>query len=111
MRIRPEVGDAHARPLVYGPGLIMFDVGGNGAQWGRARRGASESFHSGSPTRLRLSVDDGLYPVSAGSVHQVTLQEGREGAKTWSAAADHRGRLDFWLTVTGGRLSIAPAGE
>lgn len=111
VRIRPEAGDAHARPLVYGPGLIVLDVGGNGARWGRARRDAAESFHSGAPTRLRVSVDDGLYPVAPGSTHEVTLQEGREGATTWTATADHRGRLDFWVVVTGGRLSIAPAGK
>ncbi len=109
VRIRPEVGDAHARPLVYGPGLIALEVGGNGAQWGRPRRNLPESFHGGMPTHLRVTVDDGLYPVEPGSTHQITLQEGRESEDTENVTADHRGRLDFWVTVTGGRLSITPA--
>lgn len=110
VRIRPDAGDGHARPVVYGPGLIMLEVGGNGAQWGRARRDGPEGFHGGAPTRLRVSIDDGLYPVAPGSTHDVTLQEGREGAHTWTATADHRGRLDFWVTASGGRLSITPSG-
>lgn len=109
VRIRPEVGDAHARPVVYGPGMIMLEVGGNGAQWGRVGRETPEGFHGGAPTRLRIGVDDGLYPVAPGSVHQVTLQEGRAAAQSWTVTADHRGRLDFWVTASGGRLSITPA--
>jgi len=109
VRIRPESGKAHARVSVYSPGLIALDVGGDGAQWGRARRDGPVGFYGGLPTRVRVTVDDDLYAVAAGSRHLVTLTEGREQAQTMTVTADHRGRLDFWLTVTGGRVTITPA--
>ncbi len=109
VRVRPETGQAHARAAVYAPGLVMLDVGGTGAQWGRARRDGPIGFHGGVPTRVRFGIDDGAYPIEPGSQHTVTLEEGREQPQRLTVTADHRGRLDFWLTVTGGRLSVAPA--
>ncbi|MEA3400694.1 MAG: alpha-amylase family protein [Armatimonadota bacterium] len=109
VRLRPQSGEAHARVSMCGPGLILLEVGGHGASWGEQRRGGPERFFGGVPTRVRITVDDGLYPVEAGSKHTVTLREGREAEHTQTVTADHRGRLDFWATVTGGRLSITPA--
>lgn len=109
VRLRPESGRACARVSVYAPALIALDVGGDGAQWGQARRDGPVGFYGGRPTRVRVTVDDGLYAVAAGSQHLVSFTEGREQAQTMTVTADHRGRLDFWLTVTGGRVTITPA--
>ena len=109
VRVRPETGQAHARAAVYAPGLVALEVGGTGAQWGRARRDGPLGFHGGAPTRVRFGIDDGTYPVEPGSQHTATLEEAREQPQTLAVAADHRGRLDFCLTVTGGRLTVTPA--
>lgn len=111
VRLRPEVGDCAARIVAYGPGLMMLDVGGHGSVWGRERRGSPERFFGGTPTRIRVSIDDELYEVEPGSVHEVTLVHGREESETMNVTADHRGRLDFWLSTAGGRLSVSPRGD
>ncbi len=109
LRVRPEAGDAHARVSVYAPGLLALDVGGQGSAWGRAHRGGPLCFHGGQPTRVRFSIDDGAYPIEPDSRHTVTLEQGRDQPQTATVAADHRGHLDFWLTVTGGRLTVTAA--
>lgn len=111
VRLRPATGECRARVGVYAPGLIMLEVGGSGAVWGRERRGARESFYGGAATSIRVTVDDGLYPVEPDSVHQVTLSEGDDRNDAMTVTADHRGRLDFWLTTAGGRVEISPSGE
>ncbi len=107
--LRPETGEANARISAYGTGLIAMEIGGHGSVWGRERRDLPEAFHSGQATRVRIGVDDGLYPVEPGSAHEVMLTEGREQSEKMTVEADHRGKLDFWITVTGGRLSVTPA--
>ncbi|MGC9318277.1 MAG: beta-galactosidase [Armatimonadota bacterium] len=109
VRLRPQSGEAHARVSMCGPGLLLLDVGGHGARWGEPRRGNPERFFGGVPTRVRITVDDGPYAVEPGSEHIVTLREGREAEQTQSVTADHRGRLDFWATIAGGRLSVSPS--
>ncbi len=109
VRVRPASGEAHARVSVYGPGLVALELGGDGAAWGRERRTGPEGFYGGRETRIRLNIDDGLYPVEPGSRHEVSLVEGRDSTQTMLVTADHRGRLDFWLTTAGGRLQVSPA--
>lgn len=109
VRIRPESGQAHARIVAYGPGLIALEMGGDGSSWGSPRRGAPERFHGGVVTRVRLNVDDGVYPVEPGSTHHVSVREGREQERSQTVEADHRGRLNLWVSITGGRVSITPA--
>lgn len=111
IRIRPESGRCHARVAAYAPGLVMLEVGGEGSSWGRERRGARERFHGGAETAMRLTIDDGLYPVEAGSSHELKIVEGREQSNTRDVTADHRGRLDAWVTTAGGRVEISPADE
>lgn len=108
LTVRPAAGEAHVRISAYGPGLVTMYVGGHGSVWGRERREQPERFHSGIPTRIRIGLNDGLYPVEAGSAHVVTLSESREESESMTVTADHRGQLDFWITVAGGSLSIAP---
>ena len=109
IRLRPATGDCHARIAAYAPGLVMLEVGGTGSVWGRERRGTRERFYGGAATEIRFTVDDGLYPVEPGSKHLATITEGRERTNTIEVTADHRGRLDFWLTTAGGRVELSPA--
>ncbi|MGI5818519.1 MAG: alpha-amylase family protein [Armatimonadota bacterium] len=109
LRLRPAEGHCRARVAAYAPGLIMLEIGGTGSVWGRERRGMPERFYGGARTQIRFSIDDGLYPVAPGSRHQVTLMEGREHSNATMVTADHRGRLDFWLTTAGARVEIAPS--
>ncbi|MGD9497893.1 MAG: beta-galactosidase [Armatimonadota bacterium] len=109
VRVRPEAGEAHARVVVYAPGMIALDVGGQGAAWGRAPRDGPIGYHGAEPVRVRFTINDGTYPVEPGSSHEVRLEQGRDQPQTATITADHRGRLDFWLTVTGGRMTVTPA--
>ncbi|HCA46473.1 MAG TPA: hypothetical protein DEP45_03650 [Armatimonadetes bacterium] len=111
LRLRPEEGECQARIGAYSRGLLMMEVGGNGATWGRERRGDPERFYGGSATAIRVTVDSGLYPVEPGSTHQVTLLEGRERSNAMTVVADHRRRLDLWITAASGRVEIYPAEE
>jgi hypothetical protein len=111
VRLRPEVGECQARIGAYSRGLLMMEVGGNKATWGRERRGDPERFYGGSPTAIRITVDSGLYPIEPGSTHQVALLEGADRSNGMTFVADHRGRLDFWITTAGGRVEIYPARE
>ncbi|MGM0493449.1 MAG: hypothetical protein ACQER1_10895 [Armatimonadota bacterium] len=111
IRIRPETGSCQARVAAYAPGLVMLEVGGEGSSWGRERRGTRERFHGGAETRMRLTIDDGLYPIEPESSHELTIEEGRERSDTKTVTADHRGRLDLWLTTAGGRVEVSPADE
>ncbi|MFW5866593.1 MAG: hypothetical protein ACOCX2_02180 [Armatimonadota bacterium] len=109
IRLRPAAGECHARVAAYAPGLVMLEVGGTGSVWGRERRGTRERFHGGRETRIRFTVDDGLYPAPPGSSHLAVITEGRERTETIEVTADHRGRLDFWLTTAGGRVELSPS--
>ena len=107
IRLRPERGECHARVSIYAPGLLTLEVGGAGSVWGRERRGTPERFYGGAETNIRVTVDDGLYPVEPGSSHDVAITEGRERMRSRTVTADHRGRLDFWLETAGGRVEIS----
>ncbi len=109
VRLRPATGECQARVSFYAAGLVMLEVGGTGSVWGRKQRGSPERFHDGAATAIRITIDDGLYPVEPGSTHQVTLIEGRDRSNAMMVTADHRGRLDFWLTTAGGRVEVSPA--
>ncbi len=111
VRLRPSAGECHARVSVYAPGLVALDVGGDGAVWGQEKRGARESFYDGTETRIRLKIEDGLYPVPPDSAHEVSLMEGPGETDGRIVRADHRGKLDFWLTTAGGRVEISPHDE
>ena len=109
VRLRPATGQCQARVSFYSAGLVMLEVGGSGSVWGRRKRDLPERFYGGAATAIRFTVDDALYPVEPGSSHQVSLIEGRDRSNAMTVTADHRGRLDFWLTTAGGRVEISPA--
>jgi len=110
LRIRPASGTAHAIVTEFGSGRIAFELGGTGASWGAERRDGPPRFYGGLATRIRISVEDGAYAIEPGSEHVVSVREGRESLSVTRAIADHRGVLDFWLTVAGGTVTITPAG-
>ena len=110
VRLRPYAGECCARMISYSPGLIAMHVGGQGAVWGR-RRGQPPTFADGRLTQIRFNVDDGIYPVPPGSQHQVEWQEGRGQPRSMLVTADHRGRLDFSLTLAGGQVWVHPPAQ
>ncbi len=107
VQLRPAQGECCVRMSCYGPGLIAMHVGGQGAVW-RSRREQAPTFHDGQSSTIRFGVEDGTYPVSPGSTHQVTWQEVRQQPRSATVTADHRGRLDFSLVIAGAQVWVRP---
>lgn len=107
LRLRPTRGECCARVSCYSPGLISMDVGGQGATW-RSRRGQSPTFEDGATTQIRFGVESGAYVIVPGSKHRVTWSQSRGESRSATSTADHRGRLDFTLSLAGGQVRIEP---
>ena len=107
LRLRPTRGECCARVSCYSPGLISMDVGGQGATW-RSRRGQPPTFEDGAITQIRFGVESGAYVIAPGSKHLITWRQPHEEPRSTTGVADHRGQLDFALSLAGGQVGIEP---
>jgi len=63
---------------------------------------------------LQIVVQDGSYPVRAGSLHRVTLTEATQRKRQWQenfASDPETGALTIPLLAAGARVVIEPAPE
>lgn len=96
----------------YGPDRIELMVNGTGASVTMGRLGMD--VRGGGRTAMQILVQDGSYPVRAGSVHRVTLTEATRRQRQWQedfAPNPDTGALEIPALAAAGRIVIEPAPE
>jgi hypothetical protein len=110
LAVQPYVGEAHVLMSDYSPQQVVFRIAGNGAAINTTRRDRGEVFTKADPTRVRIALTAGAYPISAGSRHQVTVVPDKGETLAEVLTADEEGRLQFNEEITRATVTIKPAG-
>jgi hypothetical protein len=96
--------------LEYRPERIELLIHGAGAQVS-VRQGLVQ-IQGGMSTAIEIAISDGLYHLSSGSSHRVTLQKGPSGRRAWEQEMmpnPETGAIVIQATFASARLIVEPA--